>query len=499
MFKEKGGYTDITRKLSHSPGARHTLRPSQAALDALHHIQETGWSINEAAMLFVEYLQDAGKLSLPVAPFMRHTALEWSMTTPQERKAVMTEKRDRRSAVSKHQAIINRIQIAQTLRAEAVFYQPHFFDFRGRSYPMNTEFNNQADHYAKGMMQFERGTPLGPNGLRNLKRHVANAWGHDKLSLAERDAYVDEHIAELIALHDSHEEAAQIITQAAEPLAFYAAAYDLVEALNSGTPDKYVSRIPCAVDGTCNGLQVLSLLGHDPVGAHKTNCTGDPGRQDVYMEIADLASACVSVDADSTESIYTVNDVGEKISVSVSALARAWQSHLADPNARRKAVKRAIMTTAYGVSNHTIANNLVEDGIVDQLTLPDELAALLSTRAKGILAAYFRDKIVEARRGAIKSAVAIMGYFTRTASQLGAAGKPLRWTTPDGLQVVQSYRHKDVQRFQSANLGRLRVMTVSDRIDARKAGSGAAPQVVHSLDATMLRMVAVRLCEGGYR
>ena len=90
-----------------------------------------------------------------------------------------------------------------------------------------------------------------------------------------------------------------------------------------------------------------------------------------------------------------------------------------------------------------------------------------------------------------------MGYFTRTASQLGAAGKPLRWTTPDGLQVVQSYRHKDVQRFQSANLGRLRIMTVSDRIDARKAGSGAAPQVVHSLDAAMLRMVAVRLSEGG--
>lgn len=83
----------------------------------------------------------------------------------------------------------------------------------------------------------------------------------------------------------------------------------------------------------------------------------------------------------------------------------------------------------------------------------------------------FRDKIVEAARGAIKSAVAIMGYFTRTASQLGVAGKPLRRTTPDGLQVAQSYRHKGAQRFQSINLGRLKVMTLSDRAGSCKARS----------------------------
>jgi len=87
----------------------------------------------------------------------------------------------------------------------------------------------------------------------------------------------------------------------------------------------------------------------------------------------------------------------------------------------------------------------------------------------------FCDKIVEAERGAIKSAVAIMGYFTRTASQLGVAGKTLRRTTPGGLQVAQPYSHKDAQRFQSINLGRFKVTTLSGRIGSCKARSTLYP------------------------
>lgn len=498
MFEQKGGYVDIKKNLYNVRGSKHHMAPSQEALDALHAIQETPWEINEEAMKFVDYLLVDGARG-PLGfkndnePLTKLSPLEYASLTKKERKDLATAKQARKSSISKQNAVLQRIEIAQALRDKGEFYQPQYMDFRGRVYPMNTRFNNQADHWSKGMMQFKNGVVLGERGLYNLKAHVANCWGYDKLQIEDRVAIVDERYTDLFNLACSLEDAATLASQADEPLAFYAAAVDLVSAVQSGAPELHESKIACAVDGTCNGLQILSLLGHDSVGADKTNCTSNPQRQDVYMEVAEIALASVREDLES-EAVYSVKDLEDNpVDVKVADVAAVWHNHLSDKNKRRKAVKRAIMTTAYGVSEHTIGKNLIDDGIVDKLDIPESFDFLAVNRCKSLMADYFRNKIVIARAGAIEQAVKIMDYFTNVANTLGKSNVPLKWTTPDGLVVEQSYRRMKKEDFKTVELGKLTFKTTLDKLDARKCGSGAAPQVVHSLDAAMLRQVARRL------
>jgi DNA-directed RNA polymerase len=504
MIEDKGGYHDIDRKLYNVTYARHNMKPSQESLNALHAIQETPWQINEDVMKFIDWLQSKGKNS-PMgfayndAPRVKLSPEEWANLTPKERRDIYTEKKERASKLGKRSAIANRIRIAQDLRVHDEFYQPQFFDFRGRVYPMNTEFNNQADHFAKGMMQFRNGMKLGESGLRQLKLHTANTWGQDKLQLDDREKYVDDRQDLILSISESYEVASEECAKADEPIAFYAAVVDLANAIRSKDPKEHVSHIPCAVDGTCNGLQILSLLGHDKIGADKTNCTANPIRQDVYMEVANIALDLVNTDLNSTETIDCPNVDGETVELQVSEIASIWKDHLGNPNGRRKAVKRAIMTTAYGVSEFSMGKNLLSDGIVDKLSIPDALASNLDiNKLKGVFAAYFRDKIVEARKGAISQAVLIMDYFTHVARTLSENGVDMTWTTPDGLEVTQSYRKQDIQRYKSAELGQLVIKKVTNTLNSKKCGSGAAPQVVHSLDAAMLRTTCMEMVKKGY-
>ena len=68
------------------------------------------------------------------------------------------------------------------------------------------------------------------------------------------------------------------------------------------------------------------------------------------------------------------------------------------------------------------------------------------------------------------------------------------WTTPDGLPVVQKYMAKKKKRLDITVAGRRmrnQFMLPTDKVDPRKMGSSISPNVIHSLDATHIRMVAL--------
>ena len=144
---------------------------------------------------------------------------------------------------------------------------------------------SQGDHIAKGLIKFANGVRLGATGLHALKLHTANCYGYDKLNIADRIAKIEELVPEIMEIDDDNV-ALNLLQNADEPMTFYAAACELRSALLIEDPTMFVSHLPIAVDGVCNGLQVLSLLGKDQVGAEKTNCTSGTDRQDLYMEVA---------------------------------------------------------------------------------------------------------------------------------------------------------------------------------------------------------------------
>ena len=61
--------------------------------------------------------------------------------------------------------------------------------------------------------------------------------------------------------------------------------------MDSGKPQgEFISRLPVSVDGTCNGLQHLSMLMRDEVGGKATNLIPGEGPQDIYQQVADEAN-----------------------------------------------------------------------------------------------------------------------------------------------------------------------------------------------------------------
>lgn len=340
---------------------------------------------------------------------------------------------------------------------------PHFADFRTRLYPMAQDLNPQGDQICKGLLQFHHAKPLGDRGLYWLKISLANTAGQDKSTWAERIDWVDANHDLIVdsGLNPLDGERLWADPSIDEPYVFLAVAREYALATQLDNPQHFLSRTVCAMDGVTNGMQLLSLLGKDKDGAIKTNCSSLQKRYDLYSEVM--------------EAVIKLNNEHALLG---RQEALAWMGKIT-----RKTVKRAVMTTPYGVTPRGIATQLVKDGFCEDLT-----------GRKGINAAYMRDLIVESLKTSVKAASTIMEYFQDCAKALAAQEIPLKWITPTGVECTQAY-HK---------LSKTRVMTLMGEfslwdedaklgLDERKNHLAASPNVIHSFDAGLLQCVALRL------
>lgn len=340
---------------------------------------------------------------------------------------------------------------------------PHFADFRTRLYPMAQDLNPQGDQICKGLLQFHHAKPLGDRGLYWLKISLANTAGQDKASWSERIEWVDKHHDLIVdsGLNPLNGERLWASEEIDEPFVFLAVAREYALATQLDNPEHFLSRTVCAMDGVTNGMQLLSLLGRDSVGAIKTNCSSLQKRYDLYTEVM--------------EAVIKLNN---ECALQGREEALAWMGKIT-----RKTVKRAVMTTPYGVTPRGIASQLVKDGFCDELA-----------GRKGANASYMRDLIVEALREVVTSASVIMEYFQQCAKALAAHEIPLRWITPTGVECTQAY-HKLRKTKVKTLMGEFSLWDedTSLGLDERKNYLAASPNVIHSFDAGLLQRVALRL------
>ena len=81
-----------------------------------------------------------------------------------------------------------------------------------------------------------------------------------------------------------------------------------------------------------------------------------------------------------------------------------------------------------------------------------------------------------------------MSFIQGIATQVAKQGKALEWKTPTGFIVQQEIFKMKVKRVDSQLLGgtQFTVQEEADEIDANKMRSSAAPNYVHSMDASHL-------------
>lgn len=477
-MKASGGYYLIDKGLINTNLWEHTSAKiedvGQPTLDALNVVQATPWSINQPVLdtmikaweggLQVGELPDPNPRPLP-----KIDERTWKCMTPQERgkhRELRASIHKRNSAaVSGRLSLVRKLSLAKQLAGRPIWF-PHYLDFRGRVYPMPQDLNPQGDDWARGLLTFATAKSLGKSGLRWLCIHIANTYGMDKLSFDERVAWVEEHLDEIS--QTAKRPLGRIMEwwgTCDQPFQFLAACRELEAAFASSSPQSFASSLPVSLDGSCNGLQHLSLMGLDPVGAKATNCGYAAKRHDLYETVANSVRDTLRQDVESGSDDASV--------------ASAWLSL----GVTRKTVKRAVMTTPYGVTARGIQRQLLADGHMDDIdyNVPEAMLYMQRTIQKAI------DQHVVAAKE-------IMAYFQECAGRLAKVDKPLVWTTPSGFKVTQAYWNLGVKQVQTLT-GRMRLYNEDSelRMNVAKQRLGSAPNIIHSFDAAMLAMTVNRL------
>ena len=324
------------------------------------------------------------------------------------------------------------------------FFIPHSFDYRSRVYPIPAFLTVQDTDFGKSLIRFADESFMDDEAERWLRFQVATTYGLDKDTLDDRLAwtYENEWLIERVATHpidNLHEwEAAE------EPWQFLVACDEMYHCVIKR--DRISTGLPVAIDATCSGLQILAGLAKDKSTAKLVNVLPSDKPQDAYKVVAEESKS----------------NIPER-------LRPYWD---------RKKTKRVVMTIPYNAkpfSNRTyIRDALKEDEIeIEKEELTQTVNAV-------------RDAMNVIVPGPMK----VMKWIE---SEVGKAikrgAKQLEWVTPSGFIVNQQIFKKEFERITLQVLGQcnMRVSTGdTDKVDKARHKAATAPNLIHSLDASLL-------------
>ncbi|MDB5317097.1 MAG: DNA-dependent polymerase domain protein [Rhodospirillales bacterium] len=467
----EGGYITHKAPAILSGFYKHTLdlpgrTISQSDLEATNRLQATPWAVNRfvlqvARQMLVDDVQSPvvpGNVRLAVPGRMEDEA--WAAADEAVKKkhlgAISRVHAENAGLTGRRNAFVDALDTATQLEDRSAFYFVWTHDFRLRRYPVSCGgLSPQGSDLGKSLMHFANGKALGPLGFYWLCVRAANAWGHDKLPLDERYGWALDNLSMIVEVAELPVRHRESWESAEAPWEALATAHEIYLALRGDDRTTFISHLPIPMDGTCNGLQHLSAMGLDPVGALATNLCAGVARHDVYLTVAEHAARRVETDA-----------------AKGLPAAMLWLGHV-----NRDAVKRAVLATPYGVTREGIRRQLVEDGRVPHSDLVSQ----------NVASAYFRDVIVDALAGTVVSANVIMAWLQSSAFRLAEAGLPMIWKTPTGSTVQQAYKERSVRRVETLS-GKIVLHEEAEGggLDAKKQALGSAPQIVHSFDASHL-------------
>lgn len=460
---------DYLKELSNTPAMA-------GVYDAVNAMQETAWCVNRGVLAVMHEVWDRslplGGLEFKIAqPMPLCPACQGEVDTKRKDHACFeTDKQahtDWKRAASKvhtanGKARSKQLQVAKVLwvaekfKAEVALYFPTQLDFRGRAYSVPMFLNPQGADWAKGLLTFAQGKPIADERAAGwLMIHGANTYGFDKVSLEDRVGWVEENEAAILACAEDPL-GTRFWSDADKPWQFLAFCFEYAAFKEHGYG--YVSTLPVALDGSCNGLQHFSAMLRDPIGGKAVNLLPSEKPNDIYQTVMDRVKAKMKADG--------------------GPMALAWLAL----NPDRKLTKRPVMTLPYG-STLFSCKEYVGDWLAEQ----EHSFGENTSEAENYCAKMIWDSIGEV----VVAARQAMDWLQKSARGAAAEGKPVRWTTPDGLPVMQAYPDTDKHRIMT-RLGDtiiyIQLRYENGKLDKRRQANGISPNFVHSMDAAALRL-----------
>ena len=329
------------------------------------------------------------------------------------------------------------------------FFIPWSFDYRGRAYPIPAFLTPQDTDFGKSLLRFAEEAKINKDAEKWLAFQVATTYGRDKDTIEDRLDWVknNTHIISMVAcdpIRHIHEWEA-----AAEPWQFLAACDEYYHCVL--IKDRTTTGGIVATDATCSGLQILAGLARDKSTASLVNVIPSTKPQDAYAVVANTAAPfCPS----------------------------SIRNHM-----DRKVVKRVVMTVPYNAKPFSnrgyIKDALKEKGIeIDKDDLTKTVVAVRNAM----------DEVVP-------GPMAVMSWIeSEVANAIDRGKTKLTWTTPSGFVVNQKLMKKETVYIKLQLMGdcKLTVATQdSDKVDKQHHKNATAPNLIHSLDASLLHFSAL--------
>lgn len=377
---------------------------------------------------------------------------------------------ERHSVEAKRLAITATMNVAREMSIQkdrigvTKFWFSYFADFRGRIYPHTKALNLQGSDLDKGLLQFHNKKPLGETGKYWLSIHGANLFGEDKVSLKDRAEWVSTHTAMIcyIAENPTNKEAIDIWGKADKPFQFLGFCFEWKRLQDEG--DSFLTAIPVAIDGSCNGIQNYSAMLRDPVGARATNLIDSALPADIYQEVADVL----------TKKLQEMDDE--------TGYARDWLAH----GINRKLTKRQVMTLPYGAT-------IFSCNEYTKLYTDENCSKIWTTPFDRVKAASWLSPLLwEAIGDVVVKGREAMDWLQDIAKIVADTGNQIKYITPLGLEVKFNYVRIKSKKIKLRFDGETRQLRVGIREDAKpnkaKATTSIAPNFIHSLDASHLAL-----------
>ena len=431
----------------------------ETPLQFLNTIQRVPYMLNSFTVEVAEILYERGISVGKFIPITEYPLPPKPIDIADNYDSRKSYRREAAEVLNKQQAVFRRsCRTRMTMNAitkfkdRDKFFLPWSFDYRGRAYPIPAFLTPQDTDFGKSLLKFYDKAAITPeSGATDwLAFQVATTYGLDKDTINDRLDWVIHNQDLIIKVAVDPIGNISEWEVADEPWQFLAACDEYYHCCIER--DRNYTNLPVATDATCSGLQILAGLARDRTTAELVNVLPGDRPKDAYKVIADVAKPNVP---------GNITDYMD-----------------------RKVTKRTVMTIPYNAkpfSNRSyIREALKEKGVeVEKEDLTKTVKAVREAMDEVVPGPMAVMKWIESE---VKNAIE-RGYTK------------LSWTTPSGFNVIQKLNKKETERIQLHVLGvvNLTVSTVdSDEVDKKHHQNATAPNLIHSLDASLLHIAATR-------
>lgn len=461
-------------------------------LSGVNAIQRTAWQINKrvlAVMQDVWYknlgvgMPPSEQYEVPACPLQpgakpeNEAQEEAFQRWKSEARQVHTMEAERSALCM---LVQRNMRIAQELSEHKEFYYVYRCDFRGRVYAASTGVSPQGPDQSKALLEFASAEPLGDDGWYWFFVNGANKYGFDKCSYDERVEWVRSHHDAILRVAGDPIGGRELWGGADKPYQFLAWCFEYADFIRLGAA--FRSRLPVALDGSCNGLQHFSAMLRDPRGGKAVNLTPGDKPSDIYQEVADVT----------TSHLLSLHKKGGEENTGATNWLKLFKKlNPEKPWMDRKWAKAPVMTLPYGSTQQTCTDSIYDVYRAKGDKFFGNAGFRHAIYLSPILWGSIGEVVVAARQA--------MQWLQKASGQVAKLKYEVNYVTPLGFPVHQKAFETEIVRIETKINGRMRlsVNCVTDNVDLRKIKQWSAPNFVHSMDAThMLMVVNAAVAEG---